>query len=94
MAITKSKVVNGVTGNFWKTRDVFISPDRAHSRVTISLYLSQAAYLSGAVALEQQEILLTGVDHPFALSALAGLAEQKLITLSGDLNGGTFVSGI
>lgn len=94
MAITKSKVVNGVTGNFWKTREVYIAPDKSHSRVTISLFLSQAAYLSGAVALEQQEIVLSGVDHPYALSALAGLAEQKLITLSGDLNGGSFVSGI
>ncbi len=94
MAITKSKVVNGVTGDFWKTRDVTISPDRSHSRVTIALYLSQAAYLSGSIALEQQEILLTGVDHPYSLSALAAIGEQKLITLSGDLNGGSFVSGI
>jgi hypothetical protein len=94
MAIQKTKVVNGVSGNFWKTREVYISPDKSHSRVTIALYVSQAAYLSGAVAIDQQDIALSGVDHPFMLSALAEIAEKKLITLSGDLSGGTFVSGL
>lgn len=89
MAIQKEKIVNGVTGDFWVTHSVELSPDKGMTRAIMHLYADQAAYVSGGIALHAQEVILIGGDNPCKMLDLAGLVEAKLITMPGD-----FVSGV
>lgn len=91
MAIQKTKVVNGVSANFWITRGVFLSPDLSHARAELALYETAGAYASGAAALDTLEVDLVGGDNPVNSHALAKIVEDRLVTLAGDLSGGSVV---
>jgi hypothetical protein len=89
MAIQKTKVLaNGVSGNFWVVRGVYMSADYSGVRAFADLYVSAGDSVSG-VPIYKEDIILDGIDNPIHLNNLVGLVEQKLISMPGD-----FVSGI
>lgn len=94
MAILKQFSHGGVSGEFWVTKGIYISPDMTQSRIHMNLFRNQAAYASGDVPVFADDFVMAGGDHPFFLKELSPIAEQKLITLAGTFNGGSFVSGI
>ena len=92
MAIQKAKAVSSsVSGNYWVTNIVQVSPDYTQSRAHIQLFKSAAAFLSGDPALFTSEYILTGSENPLMFKDLVELVETKLVTLSGDVNGGSVV---
>jgi len=93
MGIFLPTMINGVSGNFWLTQNIYISPDYSHSRVRMQLFTSQASYLSGSPALYGNDYLLSPLT-PFRRVSLASLSEPSLITNVGQFAGGTYVSGI
>lgn len=94
MAITKTLVVNGVTGTFWVTEQIQLAPNLGQSKAVLSLYASQSAYLSGGAAIVREEFDLQNQNNPLQRQHLAGLVEAKLVGMSGILNGGSLVTGI
>jgi len=92
MAISKATAIGGVSGNFWVTTRVYISPDYSHARMTMGLYTSQAAYVSGADALYENDYLLSN-PGPFTQINLAAIGEAALITNVSQFSGGSRVSG-
>lgn len=66
MAIQKSKTLpNGVTGDYWRITQVSIVSTNMTFNVTISLFLSQAAFMAGAKPLTSNKIYrltFTGPD--------------------------------
>lgn len=89
MAITKTKVLsNGLTGNHWVVKGVYLSPDASHLRAYMDLYTNAAASVTGT-PIHSQEVLLASSDNPLHTGKIADLVEQKLVSLPGD-----FVSGV
>jgi len=91
MAISKATAINGVSGNFWVTSNVYISPDYSHARLTMALYASQAAYVSGADAVYQNDYLLN--PGPYNKVNLSAIGEAALISGNSQFSGGSQVSG-
>lgn len=89
MAIQKLKVLpNGVSGDFWVVRGVYISADYSGVRAFADLYTDFGASVSG-VPLHKQDIILDGTNNPIHLSNLVNLVEQQLISMPGD-----FINGV
>lgn len=83
-----------VSGGFWHTAGIYVSPDRSSSRALMQLFPSQAAFVSGAPALYQTDYLLTGKANQLVLRNLANISEPAMIANVPDFSGGTFVSGV
>jgi len=89
MAILKSKTLaDGRTGNFWKIRGVYLSPDNSSVRAFADLYVDAATATSG-VPIHSADILLSGENNPMNPSILVDLVEQELISMDGDFVSGT-----
>jgi hypothetical protein len=89
MAIIKTKVLpNGVSGNYWVIRGIYMSPDVSNTRAFADLYVDAAASVSGT-PIHQADIILDGINNPFHQSNMEDIVEAQLITMPGD-----FLSGI
>lgn len=85
-----------VSGNFWVTNQVYISPDYSSARVFMDLYTNQAAYVSGAAPIYQTDYLLTGqaAATAFTKKKLATLSDPALLANVPQFSGGSYVSGL
>lgn len=94
MAIQNAVVVNGVSGNYWKTTQLYISPDYTQVRATLSLYVNMLASVSG-VPLTEQEVVFPSGLNPAGITQIAQLVETSLIANSAYPNffGGVVVAG-
>lgn len=90
MSIQKQTVLpNGVSGNFWVTNKVYVSPSNDGVVAVLQLFQNHASWVSGAPAIDQRSYELTRDNNPVNQNALIGIVETNLI------NGKTkdFVSG-
>lgn len=91
MGIQKTKVLSsGVSGNYWRIRGIYISPDGGGVRAFADLFTDMATSTSGA-PLASQDVLLFNEDNPLSYDVLADAVEAKLITMAGDFLSGTIV---
>lgn len=94
MPIQKNKVVSsGVSGNYWVTKQIQISPDYSFIRAFSYLYTSKAAYVSGDASIFEEDVIVT--SNPVTPAAVANLLEVFLVGGSSgfpDFSGGSVVS--
>jgi hypothetical protein len=94
MAIQNTVVVNGVSGNYWKTTQLYFSPDYTQCRATLTLYQNMLASVSGP-ALTFQEVVFSPSSNPAGIVQLANIVESSLVGNSAYPNfyGGSVVPG-
>lgn len=94
MAIQNAVVVNGVSGNYWKTTQLFISPDYTQVRATLTLYANMLASVSG-VPITDQEVVFSPNANPAGYIQIAQIIEASLVGNSAFPNffGGSVVAG-
>jgi len=95
MAIQNAVVINGVSGNYWKTTQLYVSPDYRQIRATLTLYATMLASVSGP-ALASQDVLLPDPNNPAGIIQIANLVEAALVTNAAYPNfyGGSVVAGV
>lgn len=93
MAILNATVVNGVSGNWWKTVNIYVAPDFSQTRVTSLLYATEGASVSGG-AIASQDIIFSGSNNPVNIAAYKTLVETAMIAVAGSVwSGGSVVAG-
>ena len=97
MAISKSYTApTGVSGTYWQTHVLEISPDYSMVRFSMDLYASQAAALANSAPLYRKDVVWSTQDGSNPLGGLPGirnLIETTLVAQAGIWNGGTVSSG-
>lgn len=83
MALKKSKTLaNGISGDYW--RITLVSVNRVNKVVTyeLSLYISKAARLAGAHALEMRKIFKFTLTNEELAGDLCAIGYSKILTKS------------
>lgn len=91
MAILQPYAINGVSGNFWVTTGIYISPDYSFARPNMNFYTSQSAYVSGSLPLYTHDPII--VNNPINVKKLAAIIEPSLLMIDPLFVGGSIVSG-